>query len=105
MQLRVCEVFEPKGVGKLKSASESLVDISKHFFHLVFVAKEDYASIVARDTLNFSYYRVDREPDYDALYLPLSENGATANMVMCSFTFNYQAYLKTRAPSVMTKRR
>ena len=43
-------------------------------------------------------------PDYDALYLPLSDNGATANMVMCSFTFNYQAYLKTRALSVMTKR-
>jgi hypothetical protein len=43
-------------------------------------------------------------PDFDALYLPLSENGATANMVMCAFTFNYQAYLKTRALSVMTKR-
>ena len=43
-------------------------------------------------------------PDYDALYLPLSDNGATANMVMCIFTFNYQAYLKTRALSVMLKR-
>ncbi len=43
-------------------------------------------------------------PDYDALYLPLSENGVTANMVMCGFTFNYQAYLKTRALGVMTKR-
>jgi hypothetical protein len=43
-------------------------------------------------------------PDYDALYLPLSENGATANMVMCSFTFNYQEYLRTRALSAMTKR-
>lgn len=43
-------------------------------------------------------------PDYDALYLPLSENDATANMVMCGFTFNYQAYLKTRALSAMTKR-
>jgi hypothetical protein len=43
-------------------------------------------------------------PDYDALYLPLSENGATANMVMCSFTFNYQAYLQTRRISAMTSR-
>ncbi|MEI9996176.1 MAG: PAS domain-containing protein [Rhizomicrobium sp.] len=43
-------------------------------------------------------------PDYDALYLPLSENGATANMVMCIFTFHYQAYLKTRSLSAMTKR-
>ena len=43
-------------------------------------------------------------PDYDALYLPLSEDGAAANMVMCSFTFNYQAYLQTRALSAMTKR-
>jgi hypothetical protein len=43
-------------------------------------------------------------PDYDALYLPLSEDGATANMVMCAFTFNYQAYLQTRRLSAMTKR-
>lgn len=43
-------------------------------------------------------------PDYDALYLPLSENGVTANMVMCSFTFNYQAYLRTRNAAVMTRR-
>lgn len=43
-------------------------------------------------------------PDYDALYLPLSENGETANMVMCSFTFNYQAYTKTRRLSVLTTR-
>ncbi|MEJ1967985.1 MAG: PAS domain-containing protein [Rhizomicrobium sp.] len=43
-------------------------------------------------------------PDYDALYLPLSENGVAANMVMGCFTFNYQAYLKTRALSVMTRR-
>jgi hypothetical protein len=43
-------------------------------------------------------------PDYDALYLPLSENDATANMVMCSFTFNYQAFLQTRNELVMTRR-
>jgi hypothetical protein len=43
-------------------------------------------------------------PDYDALYLPLSENGVTANMVMCSFTFKYQAYLQTRNVAVMTRR-
>jgi hypothetical protein len=43
-------------------------------------------------------------PDYDALYLPLSENGVTANMVMCSFTFNFQAYLQTRNLAVMTRR-
>lgn len=43
-------------------------------------------------------------PDYDALYLPLSDNGTTANMVMCSFTFNYQEYLRTRALSAMTRR-
>jgi hypothetical protein len=28
----------------------------------------------------------------------------TANMVMCSFTFNYQAYLQTRRISAMTSR-
>jgi hypothetical protein len=43
-------------------------------------------------------------PDYDALYLPLSENGLVANIVMCIFTFNYQAYLATRRISVMTSR-
>jgi hypothetical protein len=42
-------------------------------------------------------------PDYDALYLPLSPDGVTANMVMCGFTFNYQAYLKTRTLSALTK--
>lgn len=42
-------------------------------------------------------------PDYDALYLPLSQNGVTANMVMCGFTFNYQAYLKTRVLSAPTQ--
>ncbi|MEI9885703.1 MAG: PAS domain-containing protein [Rhizomicrobium sp.] len=43
-------------------------------------------------------------PDYDALYLPLSEDGAAANMVMCAFTFNYQAYRETGTLSVMMKR-
>jgi len=43
-------------------------------------------------------------PDYDALYLPLSENGVASNMVMCSFTFNFQSYLQTRNLAVMTER-
>jgi hypothetical protein len=43
-------------------------------------------------------------PDYDALYLPLSESGVAANIVMCGFTFNYRAFLGTRSPGVMTKR-
>ncbi len=43
-------------------------------------------------------------PDYDALYLPLSEDGVKANMVMCGFTFNYRAYQSTRALGAMTKR-
>lgn len=43
-------------------------------------------------------------PDYDALYLPLSEDGVTANMVMCGFTFNYKAFLETRSLGTMTKR-
>ncbi|HUO88605.1 MAG TPA: PAS domain-containing protein [Rhizomicrobium sp.] len=43
-------------------------------------------------------------PDYDALYLPLSDDGVTANMVMCSFTFNYQAYRETGALGVLTRR-
>lgn len=43
-------------------------------------------------------------PDYDALYLPLSENGVTSNMVMCSFTFNFQSYLRTQNVAVMTQR-
>ena len=43
-------------------------------------------------------------PDYDALYLPLSEDGEKANMVMCGFTFNYRAYQSTRAVGTMTKR-
>ena len=43
-------------------------------------------------------------PDYDALYLPLSDDGTTANMVMCGFSFNYQQYLKARSLGVMTRR-
>ena len=43
-------------------------------------------------------------PDYDALYLPLAEDGETSNMVMCAFTFNYQAYLTTRSVGAMLKR-
>jgi hypothetical protein len=43
-------------------------------------------------------------PDYDALYLPLSEDGVKANQVMCGFTFNYRAFQSTRAIGVMTKR-
>jgi hypothetical protein len=43
-------------------------------------------------------------PDYDALYLPLSEDGVAANIVMCGFTFNYRAFLETRSLGVMTKR-
>ena len=43
-------------------------------------------------------------PDFDALYLPLSDDGVTANMIMCGFSFNYQQYLTARSLGVMTRR-
>jgi hypothetical protein len=36
--------------------------------------------------------------DFDALYLPLSDDGTTVNMILSAFTFDRAALLKARAP-------
>jgi len=36
--------------------------------------------------------------DFDALYLPLSDDGATVNMILSAFIFDRAALLKARAP-------
>ncbi len=36
--------------------------------------------------------------DFDAIYLPLSEDGATVNMILSGFTFDRSALLKARGP-------
>lgn len=35
--------------------------------------------------------------DFDALYLPLSDDGETANMVLCAFTFDASELVKARS--------
>lgn len=37
--------------------------------------------------------------DFDTLYLPLSDDGVTANMILSAFTFDQAALLKARAPA------
>lgn len=39
-------------------------------------------------------------PNFDSLYLPLSDDGATANMLMCVFTFDYEKVME-RCESVL----
>ena len=41
-------------------------------------------------------------PNNDALYLPLSADGETADMVMNIFTFNYEEYKKTQSMRSLT---
>lgn len=41
-------------------------------------------------------------PDYDSLYLPLSDDGARATMVMSVFTFNYEEYRRTHSLHSLT---
>lgn len=37
--------------------------------------------------------------DFDAIFLPLSDDGETANMVLSAFTFDVSRWLQSRAPA------
>lgn len=91
--LTVREAYAAAGAGR--SATDAVLWILR---------KTCSARVPMRVTGAGGDWRGHYYPDYDVLYLPLSDNGVTANMVMCAFTFNYQAYLKTRTLSVMLKR-
>jgi hypothetical protein len=91
--LTVREAYAAAGAGRV--ATDSVLWILR---------KTCSARVPMRVTGGAGDWRGHYFPDYDALYLPLSENGVTANIVMCSFTFNYQAYLETRRISAMISR-
>lgn len=101
---RVAEYFLSEATGLTVREAYAAAGASEEETHAVLwiLRRTSAARHPMRVTGDSGDWRGRPYPDYDALYLPLSEDGTKVNMVMCGFTFNYRAYRNTRA--VMTKR-
>ncbi len=56
-----------------------------------------------RATVSAAQWHGQYMSDFDALYLPLSDDGVAANQVMSVITFNYETFLRTGNASALTQ--